>query len=141
MTEEHPSGTIGETHRKSSFARPFDLRFRTMAAYSVRRAKCPLQAVCTVRLARAQAVISRSLKTEIHVESIAFVIGRRRFMYVLAICRVGDINPVSWAQYMYRFGVSMSPFRGSVYQCAKNAKLGTNIFIDTLNKCKKVPIY
>ena len=96
MTEEHPSGTIGETHRKSSFAKPFDHAvydrlwpqckpFRTMAAYSVRRAKCPLQAVCTVRLARAQAVISRSLKTEIHVESIAFVIGRRRFMYVLAI--------------------------------------------------------
>ena len=55
-----------------------------MAAYSVRRAKCPLQAVCTVRLARAQA-ISRILKTEIHVESVAFVIGVRRFRYVLAI--------------------------------------------------------
>ena len=58
---------------------------QNQAAYSVRRAKCSLQAVCTVKLARAQTVISRSLKTEIHVESIAFVIARRRFKYVLAI--------------------------------------------------------
>ena len=56
-----------------------------MAAHSVRRAKCPLQAVFTVRPARAQAVISKMLKTEIHVESVAFVIGVRRFRYVLAI--------------------------------------------------------
>ena len=56
-----------------------------MAAYSVRRAKCPLQAVCTVRLARAQIVISRILETEIHVESVAFVIGMRRLRYILAI--------------------------------------------------------
>ena len=55
-----------------------------MAAYSVPRAKCPLQAVCAVRLARAQ-VTSRILETEIHVESVAFVIGMRRFRYVLAI--------------------------------------------------------
>ena len=56
-----------------------------MAAYSVLRAKCPLQAVCAVRLARAQPVTSRILETEIHVESVAFVIGMRRFRYVLAI--------------------------------------------------------
>ena len=56
-----------------------------MAAYSVPRAKCPLQAVCAVRLARAQAVTSRILETEIHVEHVAFVIGMRRFRYVLAI--------------------------------------------------------
>ena len=56
-----------------------------MAAYSVPRAKCPLQAVCAVRLARAQTVTCRILETEIHVESVAFVIGMRRFMYVLAI--------------------------------------------------------
>ena len=56
-----------------------------MAAYSVRRAKCPLQTVCTVRLARAQTVTNRILETEIHVESVAFVIGMRRFRYVLAI--------------------------------------------------------
>ena len=56
-----------------------------MAAYSVPRAKCPLQAVCTVRLARAQAVVTRILETEIHVENVAFVIGMRRFRYVLAI--------------------------------------------------------
>ena len=43
---------------------------------------CKLSA--SVRLARAQ-TISRILKTEIHVESVAFVIGRRRFRYVLAI--------------------------------------------------------
>ena len=86
-----------------------------MAAYSVPRAKCPLQAVCAVRLARAQTVTCRILETEIHVESEAFVIGMRRFRYVLAIGRLGDIIPVSWAQYMYRFGVSMSPFRASVY--------------------------
>ena len=59
--------------------------FRTMAAYSVPRAKCPLQAVCAVRLARVQTVTSRILETEIHVESVAFVIGMRRFRYVLAI--------------------------------------------------------
>ena len=58
---------------------------QNQAAYSVRRAKCLLQAVCTVRLARAQIVISRILKTEIHVESVACLIGRRRFRYVLAI--------------------------------------------------------
>ena len=56
-----------------------------MAAYSVRRAKCPLQAVYTVRPAKAQTIISRILKTEIHVENVAFVIGRRRFRFVLAI--------------------------------------------------------
>ena len=53
--------------------------------YSVPRAKCPLQAVCAVRLARAQTVTSRLLETEIHVESVVFVIGMRRFRYVLAI--------------------------------------------------------
>ena len=53
--------------------------------YSVPRAQCPLQAVCAVRLARAQTVTSRFLETEIHVESVAFVIGVRRFRYVLAI--------------------------------------------------------
>ena len=37
---------------------------------------------CTVRLARAQAVTSRILETEIHVENVVFVIGRRRFRYV-----------------------------------------------------------
>ena len=56
-----------------------------MAAYSVPRAKCPLQAVCAVRLARAQTVTCRILETEIHVESVAFVIGMRRFRYVLLI--------------------------------------------------------
>ena len=56
-----------------------------MAAYSVPRAKCPLQAVCAVRLAMAQTVTCRILETEIHVESVAFVIGMRRFRYVLAI--------------------------------------------------------
>ncbi len=59
--------------------------FRTMAAYSVPRAKCPLQAVCTIRLARAQTVVTRILETEINVENAAFVIGMRRFRYVLAI--------------------------------------------------------
>ena len=53
--------------------------------YSVSRAKCPLQAVCAVRLARAQTVTGRILETEIHVESVAFVIGMRHFRYVLAI--------------------------------------------------------
>ncbi len=42
---------------------------------------------------------------------------------------------------MYRYGVSMSPFKTSGYQYVKNAKLGPNISIDRLNKCKKVPIY
>ena len=56
-----------------------------MAAYSVPRAKCPLQAVCAVRLARAQTVTSRILETEIHAESVAFVSGMRRFRYDLAI--------------------------------------------------------
>ena len=56
-----------------------------MAAYSVPRAKCPLQAVCAVKLARAQTVTSRILETEIHVESVVFVIGRHRFRYVLAL--------------------------------------------------------
>ena len=56
-----------------------------MAAYSVPRAKCPLQAVCAVRLARAQTVTSRILEIEIHVGNVAFVIGMRRFRYVLAI--------------------------------------------------------
>ena len=56
-----------------------------MSSYSVPRAKFPLQAVCAVRLARAQTVTSRILETEIHVESEAFVIGMRRFRYVLAI--------------------------------------------------------
>ena len=56
-----------------------------MAAYSVPRAKCPLQALCPVRLARAQTVTNRILETEIHVESVAFVIGMRRFRYVRAI--------------------------------------------------------
>ena len=79
-----PSRAIGETHRKSSFAKPFDhvvydhlwpqcRPFRTMAAYSVPRAKCPLQAVCAVRLARAQTVTCRILETEIHVESVALL--------------------------------------------------------------------
>ena len=56
-----------------------------MAAYSVLRAKCPLQAVCAVRLARAHPVTSRILETEIHVESVVFVIGMNRFRYVPAI--------------------------------------------------------
>ena len=56
-----------------------------MAAYSVPRAKCPLEAVCAVRLARTQTVTSRILETEIHVENVAFLIGMRRFRYVLAI--------------------------------------------------------
>ena len=46
---------------------------------------CPLQAVCAVRLARAQTVTCRILETEIHVESVVFAIGMRRFRYVLAI--------------------------------------------------------
>ena len=56
-----------------------------MAAYSVPRAKCPLQAVCAARLARAQPVTSRILETEIQVENVAFVIGMRRLRYVMAV--------------------------------------------------------